>query len=304
MLKLAEKSRNLASTDFGISEPKKGSDYGRTIGSPGGAVALSDDDEILIRAVELIDDGFAGVIFSGPPGTGKSWYAREIAQHITGGGADDIFFVQFHPGYQYEDFVEGYSPTPSGSFQRERRTFLKACDQAASTKKKTVIVIDELSRTDVIRVFGEALTYLEVSKRNLPIRLSSGSSLVIPENLIILATMNPWDRGVDELDLAFERRFAKIEMGPSVEILKQLIDSSELGEHIKARLVQFFYITSSHKNPLCRIGHAYFENAKTESALRRLWDNQLRFHFSKILRHDEDEFKNMESAWKRIFEAG
>jgi 5-methylcytosine-specific restriction protein B len=262
---------------------------------------LEEDDQIYIRTLELLNDGFAGVIFSGSPGTGKSWYAREIAIKLTEGDSNNIFFIQFHPGYQYEDFIEGFVPDGQGGFHQEYKTFLRACDRAENTLNNVVIVIDELSRTDTVRVFGETLTYLEKSKRQTPFILASGRTIMIPHNLIILATMNPWDRGVDELDLAFERRFAKIRIDPNPDKLKHFVSKEVLGE-LTPKFIQFFYMLSTHKNPLCRIGHAYFSNITSEDSLRRIWDNQLCFHFEKVLRHDDEQLTDIKSAWNRIFD--
>ncbi len=78
-----------------------------------------------------------------------------------------------------------------------------------------VLVIDEISRADVPRVLGEALTYLEMSLRDRPFYLASGDIAEIPKNLFIIATMNPWDVSVDELDIALERRFAHIDVRPA-----------------------------------------------------------------------------------------
>ena len=147
----------------------------------------------MLEVQQLLNDGFAGVVFSGPPGTSKSWYAREVALSLVGGDLERVDFVQFHPGYQYEDFIEGYVPNEKGGFDPVPRTFLRMCETAKSTSETVVIVIDELSRTDVVRVFGEALTYLETSKRQITFTLASGRTVFVPHNLIVIATMNPWD---------------------------------------------------------------------------------------------------------------
>ncbi|SLM26293.1 McrB family protein [Stenotrophomonas indicatrix] len=264
---------------------------------------LSDEDSVVKLVRALVDDGYAGVIFSGPPGTSKSWYAREMALKLVDGRIDKVFFAQFHPAYQYEDFIESFTPNQSGGFDLTDRTFLIACNRAiADPDFDVVLVIDELSRTDVVRVFGEALTYIESGKRELDFSLPSGRIVYVPRNLIILATMNPWDRGADELDLALERRLAKISFPPDVNLLKAHLESTSLGPDQRARLEQFFLSVARHPNRLCQLGHAYFLRAKDEDSLKRLWDNQLYHHFSKVLRNDEEQFKSIESSWNRIFQ--
>ncbi|MGK8204361.1 McrB family protein [Burkholderia cenocepacia] len=263
---------------------------------------IREDDEVLRRVLELLEDGYAGVIFTGVPGTSKSWYAREVALHIADGRLKDVFFVQFHPGYQYEDFIESYVPTEAGGFKPAEKVFLRACAAARERPERTIIlVIDELTRTDVARVFGEALTYIETSKRNLKFMFSSGRISSVPHNLVFICTMNPWDRGVDDLDLAFERRFAKMNFEPDADYVRDTLRKSSLTERERLGVEQFFFMTSHHANPMCRIGHAYFSRIVDAASAKRLWENQLSFHFERTLRNDLDEYKKLVSAWSRIF---
>jgi 5-methylcytosine-specific restriction enzyme B len=134
---------------------------------------MGDDDPIWLLAQDVLTDGFGGLILAGPPGTSKSWYAARIAERLTGGDADRQRYVQFHPSYQYEDFVEGYVPDPKTSgFTSRPKILLEIADEARSVAESGVeglfvLVIDELSRADPARVFGEALTYIEGTKRGL-----------------------------------------------------------------------------------------------------------------------------------------
>jgi 5-methylcytosine-specific restriction protein B len=270
---------------------------------PTNSLPLAEDDPVFQRTKDLIEDGFAGVILSGPPGTSKSWYARRLALSLADSDPERVRFVQFHPSYQYEDFIESYEPTDSGGFKPKARTFLTLCEQATvSPSLMFVLVIDELSRCDAVRVFGEALTYLEKSQRNVEFELASGRRVQIPSNIFIVATMNPWDRGVDELDMAFERRFAKISMDPDVGILETMLKGNGLPDVQVQRLVVFFRTVQQHRNQFARIGHAYFSRVGSVSALQRLWDYQLRFHFEKAFRQSPQEFTQISDAWKSIFQ--
>lgn len=305
----AEKIRELSANELGISASSSDTlttnsqrpllgEIKRLSEAP---LPMADEnDPNYLRVVDLLADGFGGVIFSGPPGTGKSYAARQIAARLVDGNRSHLFFVQFHPAYQYEDFIEAYTPTEDGGFVLTNKVFLRACDAAIESGENVVIVLDELTRTDVIRVFGETFTYLEPSKRELPFLLASGREIFIPGNLKILATMNPWDRGVEELDLAFERRFAKIACDPDVEGLKRILQSSSLSDLNKQRLERFFMILQRHANPLCRLGHAYFQTISDKASLGRLWENQLSFHFDRVLKRNAEELTAVRAAWNNV----
>jgi 5-methylcytosine-specific restriction protein B len=247
---------------------------------------------------------FGGVIFSGPPGTGKSYTANKIGSALAG-DPSRVAFVQFHPSYQYEDFVQGFVPNEEGDgFTMRPKVFLQMCiDAAADPDHIYVIVIDELSRADPGRVFGEALTYVEHSKRGLDVLLASGQTAVVPTNLVVLATMNPLDRGVDEVDAAFERRFAKIAMEPDPAVLGEFLERSGVDETLQRRVRAFFGKVNAQakRTPLSAVGHTFFIDVEDEASLQRVWDYQLRFLFEKAYRLDPDGLAAVEADWKRIF---
>lgn len=264
---------------------------------------LSRTDPRLAEVRELLKV-FGGVIFSGPPGTSKSWIANKIGSVLAGDPAR-VNFVQFHPSYQYEDFIQGFVPNELGDgFTMKAKTLLQMSIDAANDLDHTyVLVIDELSRADPGRVFGEALTYVEHSKRGLPFKLASGESAIIPPNLVVLATMNPLDRGVDEVDAAFERRFAKIAMEADSEVLAKFLDSGSVEDPLRRRLLAFFSKVNAQakRNPLSAVGHTFFIDVEDEQSLQRVWDYQLRFLFEKAYRLDPDGLTEVEADWKRIF---
>lgn len=264
---------------------------------------IAADDPILEKTKLLLADGFAGVIFFGPPGTSKSWYARQVAARLVDEDQRRARLIQFHPGYQYEDFMEGYTPTKNGKFQLTDKVFLNLCDVAARQfpGKICALVIDEFSRCDVGRVFGESLTYLESGKRGIPFRLSSGREIAIPSNVIIIATMNPWDRGVDELDAALERRFARLSLTPNAELLKAILIQNNVEDQLKNNILTFFKLVKDHDNPLARIGHAYFRGVSDKASLSRLWEHQLSFHFEKAFRLDQAAYEKLRTSWHDLF---
>jgi hypothetical protein len=268
------------------------------------ASELEDDDPYLIRVQEILADGFAGVIFTGSPGTSKSWYAEQIGMKLVDDDPTRIRFIQFHASYQYEDFVEGFVPKDGGGFELVPKHLLEMCRVAEDAGGKLcVIVIDELSRSDPARVFGEALTYVEMTKRGRKFHISSGKEISIPENLVFLATMNPMDKGVDEVDAALERRFAKIAMDPNADMLRQYLEGTGMEEGLRNRLVGFFSSLNANKNQMARLGHAYFYRVEDEEGLKRLWQNQLYFFFEKAFRLDTEGFQEIVNRWNRIFAA-
>lgn len=248
---------------------------------------------------------YGGIIFTGPPGTSKSYSAHRIGVKLAG-GPSRIHFVQFHPSYQYEDFMQGFVPKPTGDgFQLVAKHFVQLCRDAEAEPDKTfVLVIDELSRGDPGRIFGEALTYVEKSKRGMHFELASGELFRVPENVVILATMNPLDRGVDEVDAAFERRFAKIPMDPDRDILREMLTTNGVPEPLRNRIVGFFDKANGYArtNPHGSIGHTYFRDVTDAETLQNAWDHQLRFLIEKAYRLDPETAEDLTGGFERIFE--
>jgi 5-methylcytosine-specific restriction enzyme B len=264
---------------------------------------ISDDHPRLLEVLELLDF-FGGIIFTGPPGTSKTWFAAKIGERLVEEDDKRIRYTQFHPSYQYEDFMQGFVPRSDGDgFVMSDKVFLRMCkDASKDIDHRYVLVIDELSRGDPGRIFGEALTYVEKSKRGLAFELASGESCVIPPNLVILSTMNPFDKGVDEVDAAFERRFAKIAMEPDPDILDQLLLSNDVAEPLRRRIRGFFNFVNAQAitNPQGAIGHTYFRDVRDKRTLASVWDHQLRFIIEKAYRLDPPTRREIEAGWKRI----
>jgi hypothetical protein len=259
--------------------------------------SIQENDPILAQALNsLHQDGYAGVVLVGPPGTSKSWYAIQIARVLAGGGDERIFKIQFHRSYQYENFVEGYVPKLDGSgFELRDQLALAVARQADDNPDlHYVIVIDELSRSDPGRVFGELLTYMEPTRRGEPFLLASGRETSLPRNLYFVATMNSRDKSVVEIDDAFDRRLAKIPMDPSPAILEQFLVANDVDEPLRARVIEFFKWVNETHYPL---GHTFFLNVKDGNGLRRLWDNQLRFVFQKAFLHERETVEQIRAKY-------
>lgn len=174
------------------------------------------------------------------------------------------------------------------------------CKRAMETKETHVIVIDEISRCDVARVFGEALTYLEPDKRERTFYLSSGKPLSVPRNLIIIATMNPWDKGVDELDVALERRFAQIDMLPDSKALRTILETKKADPELTDRLVDFFEKVQALDDDMVHLGHAYFSNCIDEESAGYIWSFRLLPFFTKACRLDKEMLSQIKRLWNRV----
>lgn len=296
--------RNLTIDDLGIILPTSGAeDSEEMLGEhPSLESAFGPDDPFVQEADELLQR-YAGIIYTGPPGTSKSFVARNVALRLVDLDPKRVLFVQFHPSYQYEDFVEGFVPARDGKgFVLVEKHLLEMCSAArAKPDQSHVIVIDEISRADPARVFGEALTYVELPYRDLEFKLASGTTVDIPSNLRFLATMNPLDRGVVEVDSAFERRFAKVDMQPDARILEEMLAANRMEAGLRSRVITFFnYVNGERVSEYAKLGHAFFRETRTLRDLEALWDHQLSFHFKRAYQVDLQEHERIVSAWNQV----
>ena len=261
-------------------------------------------DPVLQAVHRARDLGYAGVILNGPPGTGKTWYAQQLAVALSGTwGA--VRSVQFHPSYQYEDFIFGYAPTAQGGFELREKEFVRSCKDAAREPDVLhVLVIDEISRCDVGRVFGEAFTYVEMDKRGQPFQTACGEELSVPANLLIIGTMNPWDKGIDELDIALERRFAQIDLHPDAKTLRMLLVERGASSDFAGRLVDFFERLQKLPLETVHIGHAYFLQCVDLATAKEVWAFRLRPTFRRACQLDPAILETIEENWREIVENG
>ena len=177
------------------------------------------------RIRDLLDDK-RQIIFQGPPGTGKTYVARGFAAHLAG-SSDRVTFVQFHPSYAYEDFVQGFRPKlidAQPGFELRDGPLLNAAHAARSIPNQDhFLIIDEINRGNLAKVFGELYFLLEY--RDEAIRLQySDKEFSLPKNLYIIGTMNTADRSIALVDLALRRRFHFMEFHPDKPPIQGLLE--------------------------------------------------------------------------------
>lgn len=254
---LGKSSENLLAIEKRIHSQSESSQKGKTSNVSLRPVRLTG----IAGRIQSVLDRKSQVVLYGPPGTGKTFWAERTANDLASLSAFGKLFEQlteaekktvvgkneetglvriccFHPAYGYEDFLEGYRPkTINGNISFELRDgiFKKLCKDAAdSPNRQFFLVVDEINRGDIPRIFGELLTTLEKDKRGKRIVLPVSQDLfAVPENIFLIGTMNTADRSISLVDTALRRRFGWVELMPDSSVLK---DTSVAGIALKAWL--------------------------------------------------------------------
>ena len=222
------------------------------------------------------------IIFYGPPGTGKTYIARQLAWHVT--DKTNVKFVQFHPAYSYEDFFEGFRPQAGEGgqigFTLKAGPLRSLVDKAAANPEAAyVLIIDEINRGNLPKIFGELYFLLEYRDQTIDLMYSSDSAepFSLPKNIFVIGTMNTADRSIALLDTALRRRFAFLPLDPSEPPTNGILRSwlkankydstlADLHDALNARII----------DPDFKIGPSYFMDKEiatdtTDKALELMW---------------------------------
>lgn len=260
-------------------------------------------EELFIKEEELLDilhllKNKKNIILQGPPGTGKTFLAKRLAWLMSGTkDSSRIEMVQFHQSYSYEDFIRGYRPTEE-HFELKDGIFMQMCKKAKSDSQNRpyFLVIDEINRGNLSKIFGELMMLIEKDKRGeefkvtLPYKKSREEpDFYIPENLHLIGTMNTADRSLAMVDYALRRRFVFIDMMPNFGSkfkahLNQKEVKDDLINKIVGRLESLNETISEETGlgPGFQIGHSYFVTLMAmlmKSGTKGLFDTKL-FHCS------------------------
>lgn len=214
-------------------------------------------------------------------------------------------FITFHQSYSYEEFVEGIKPSINNdednatiSYEYNRGIFKEICQQANSDPENNyLLIIDEINRGNISKIFGELITLIESDKRVIPngerifenTKIQNEELVVtlpytkskfgVPSNLYILGTMNTSDRSIASIDIALRRRFKFVEMMPRPEKLvdknKQPLMVSDINLQNLLKIINeriSYILDRDHQ-----IGHSYFMNWKNYdmTTLKNVWFDEI-----------------------------
>lgn len=241
------------------------------------------DLEWLSETVDLLREQ-KQIILYGPPGTGKTYLAQEVAQFLTEQTGGEHRLVQFHPSYSYEDFFEGFRPQRGAkpgtvAFELDDGPLKLLVNEAnKDVTRAYVLIIDEINRANLAKVFGELYFLLEYRSRSVQLQYSPTVDFRLPPNLYLIGTMNTADRSIALIDSAMRRRFAWQGLfpgeAPVANMLRRWLHTHGLPAD-RADLLDALNDRVADRD--VAIGPSYLMNPRvgTEAGLARIWKHHI-----------------------------
>jgi len=243
------------------------------------AASLHMDEDALGRIGRVLE-ARRQIVFYGPPGTGKTYVARELAKKLAGDDAEDaVRLVQFHPSYSYEDFFEGFRPVAADGgtgFSLQSGPLRKLAISAQNNPDQPhFLIIDEMNRGNLAKVFGELYFLLEYREQKVFLQYSPEVPFTLPDNLYVIGTMNTTDRSIGLVDAAIRRRFAFIEFHPEISPVEGVLER---------------YLEAN--------GHSQDMSDLLSRLNARIGDRDLRVGPSYLMRPQVFEVNGLEDVWE------
>ena len=270
------------------------------------------DREFLDEVVQLLRDK-GQLIFYGPPGTGKTFLARELVKALAPDPAQRML-VQFHPSTSYEDFFEGFRPETDAqgrlTYRLVKGPLVLLADRARDNpSKEYMLVIDEINRANLPKVFGELLFLLEYRDESIRSLYRPDEPFELPKNLHIVGTMNTADRSIALVDAAMRRRFHFIPFfpneGPMADLLSRWLAAHGEPDWVAALLEMVNdELRERLGGPHSQIGPSHFmrPGIGESSDLERIWTYSVYPYIEEQLYGDQGAIRQFtfESVTKRF----